>query len=221
MIIPIVASASRVSDVFSPLHFIKDYSAALLAHGCEYILHQVITGLSLLFCLDKNLFKDSCQPISQSPVPLRAAELPLCIRPLTVPSLSDRGTLHSPPHMPRLRPICLFCSAAVVLRVCSVSLLPAPILPASLAPTLRLSCAVIDMDAQGERGPVCQSTAVGKWRLGWRRHALYIKWPDPCDGSGGWSSWGYTDSILQTRSKGWSKDLLRATFEMMNKTFSV
>lgn len=68
------------------------------------------------------------------------------------------------------------CSVTTVLRVYSVS--PSSLLPSSIL----LSHALWSIWTLREKGDLSVKASSRKWRLRWRRHALYIKCSDPCEG---------------------------------------
>lgn len=123
----------------------------------------------------RNIFKDSCQPISQFLLFPLCALTSVCLSPAspTEGGLSVHSSL--PSLLPQAFSHLTVCFATTVLRVYSVS--PS----SSLPPSIPLSHAPWSIWTRREKGDLSVKAAGGKWRLRWRRHALYIKCPDPCE----------------------------------------
>lgn len=121
-------------------------------------------------------FKDSCQPFSLFPLsPLTAAQSACPSHP------QQREAFQFIPYSPLpafsttkgLRPsVCLFCDGGPEGALC-ISLLP---------PSIPLSHTPWSIWTQREWRDLSVKADGGKWSLRWRRHALYIKCPDPCEG---------------------------------------
>lgn len=130
--------------------------------------------------------------LSVPPPPLSALTS-VCLSPAS----PTEGGLSVHPRLPSLLPQAFahlsVCSATTVLRVYSVS--PSSLLP----PSIPLSHVPWSIWTRRERGDLSVKAGGGKWRLRWRRHALYIKCSDPCEGwrwGGGVSRRGYINRLL-------------------------
>lgn len=123
---------------------------------------------------------------------------------LPVPCIPNRGRPFSPsilstrPAFPTttigLRPsVCLLWDHCPEGALC-LSLLPLLIFLSP--PSIPLSHAPWSIWTRRERGDLSVKAGGGKWRLRWRRHALYIKCSDPCEVRRGDSRWGYINRLL-------------------------
>lgn len=104
-----------------------------------------------------NIFKDSCQPISQLLCFLQVCWLQISLH---VPCIPNRGRPFSPSYPPHRRPSprCLSASATAVLRVHSVS----PSSPVSLPASPSLSPSLMSCDRYGRRGSGVGGTCLSK-----------------------------------------------------------